>query len=58
MYGQVLEMLWKFYLMSDEQIAKTLKSFWEVPDPLTAPSQEIALSLVKTVTLPLFFSVA
>ena len=31
--------------MSDEQIAKTLKYFWEVPDPITAPSQEIASSL-------------
>lgn len=58
MYGQVLEILWKFYLMSDEQIAKMLKCFWEVQDPLTAPSHEIASSLGKTVMLPLSFSVA
>lgn len=53
MHGQVLEIPWKIYLMSDEQIAKTLKYFWEVPDPITAPSQEIASSLGKIVVLPL-----
>lgn len=48
-------------LWSDEWWAdrKNVKYFWEVPGPITAPSQEIASSLGKTVALPLaFFSVA
>lgn len=55
MHGQALEIPWKVYLMSDEQIAKTFKYFWEVPEPITAPSQEIASSLGKAVVLPLAF---
>lgn len=55
MHGQALEIPWKFYLMNDKQIAKTLRYFWEVPDPVTAPSQEIASSLGKAVMLPLAF---
>lgn len=55
MHGQALEIPWKFYLMNDKQIAKTLRYFWEVPDPITVPSQEIASSLGRAVMLPLAF---
>lgn len=54
--GQALEIPWKLCLMNDKQIAKTLPYFWEVPDPITAPSQEIASSLGRAVMLPLVFA--
>lgn len=55
MHGQALEIPCKFYLMNDETIAKTFRYFWQVPEPVTVPSQEIASSLGKTVVLSLAF---
>lgn len=55
MHEQALEIPWKIYLMSDEQIAKMLKYFWEVPGPTTAPSQETDSSLGRKVMLSLAF---
>lgn len=56
MQRQASEIPWKVPLMSDEPITKVFKYFWEVADPTTGPSQEIASSLGKTVLLPLALS--
>lgn len=56
MQRQASEIPWKVPLMSDEPITKVLKRFWEVADPTTGPSQEIASLLGKRVLLPLALS--